>query len=137
MAFSYKKMDVYILALDFVEKAAGIVNQIPRGYGYLGDQLKRSASSSVLNIGEGAGEFAKKEKVRFYRMALRSATESASTIDIIHRFLFIDDKLHEEIDQILDRIVSMLTKLIQRHEEDAFSRSGSGESPGREREPRC
>ena len=90
-----------------------------------------------MNIGEGAGEFAKKEKVRFYRMALRSATESASTIDIIHRFLFIDDKLHEEIDQILDRIVSMLTKLIQRHEEDAFSRSGSGESPGREREPRC
>ena len=31
----------------------------------------------------------------------------------------------------MDRIVSMLTKLIQRHEEDAFSRSGSGESPGR------
>ena len=94
-----------------------------------------------MNIGEGAGEFAKKEKVRFYRMALRSATESASTIDIIHRFLFIDDKLHEDIDQILDRIVSMLTKLIQRHKENAFSRSGSrsgsGESPGREREPRC
>ena len=39
--------------------------------------------------------------------------------------------LGEEIDQILDRIVSMLTKLIQRLEEDAFSRSGSGESPGR------
>ena len=89
MAFSYKKMDVYILALDFVEKAAGIVNQIPRGYGYLGDQLKRSASSSVLNIGEGAGEFAKKEKLDFiewhYVLRQKARPQSINSSLFIYR----------------------------------------------------
>src|SRR4051794_1769551 len=77
----HKCLDVYRLSLDFVEIAADIAKHIPRGQSYLADQLRRSASSTVLNIGEGAGEFSKKEKARFYRMALRSATESASTID--------------------------------------------------------
>jgi four helix bundle protein len=115
LAILHKKLDVYRLALDFVEVAAEVVKHIPRGQSYLSDQLKRSAASSVLNIGEGAGEFAKKEKVRFYRMALRSATESASTVDIVHQFGYTDSILYAKAESLLERIIGMLTKLIQRH----------------------
>lgn len=115
MVILHKNLDVYKIALDFVELSSEIIKHIPRGQSHLGDQLKRSAASSVLNIGEGAGEFAKKEKIRFYRMALRSATESASTVDIIHRFGQIDLVLYEKAEQLLGRIIGMLTRLIQRH----------------------
>ena len=48
----------------------------------MADQLGRAALSIVLNIAEGAGEFSKKGKARFYRMALRSTTEWAATMDV-------------------------------------------------------
>ena len=90
-------------------------------------RLKRAASSIVLNIAEGAGEFSKKEKVRFYRIALRSATESASVTDILLGFEYIDQQLHDELDNALSRIIAMLTKLIKRHEGNKFSgRAGTG-----------
>ena len=115
MVMFHRNLDVYRLALDFVEIASEISKKLPRGQSYLSDQLKRSAASTVLNIGEGAGEFSKQEKVRFYRMALRSSTESASTVDIIFRFKHIDDQLYGKADRNLDRGIAMLTKLIQRH----------------------
>jgi len=58
-----------------------IALKLPKGRAYLADQLHRAALSVVLNIGEGAGEFSKKEKARFYRMALRSGTECAAVLD--------------------------------------------------------
>jgi len=112
MVMFHKSLDVYQLSLDFIDLAAVIVKQIPRGQSYLSDQLRRAASSIVFNIGEGAGEFAKSEKARFYRMALRSGTECAAIIDVIYRFGIIDATLHERCDRLLDRIVAMLTKLI-------------------------
>lgn len=73
----------------------------------------------AFNTAEGAGEFAKKEKSRFYRMALRSATESSSIIDVIFGFGFIGSDLYDQADHMLDRIIAMLTKLVQRHGEMA------------------
>jgi len=46
----------------------------------------------VLNIAEGAGEFAPKEKVRFYRMARRSATESAAVLDVCRNLKLLADE---------------------------------------------
>lgn len=65
MVILHKNLEVYKVALLFVEIAAEIIKHIPRGQGYLSSQLKRSAASSVQNIGEGAGEFAKKKKFAF------------------------------------------------------------------------
>ena len=139
MVILHKNLDVYRLALEFVEIAAQIAKHIPRGQSYLADQLRRSASGSVLNIGEGAGEFSKKAKIRFYRMALRSATESASTIDITYRFEHINDELYQRAEHALDRIIAMLTKLIHRHSREGASESGEGgevvRSGFQEREP--
>ena len=116
MDLSHKKLEVYQVSLEFVALAAQITVNLPRGQGYLADQLKRSASSTVLNIGEGAGEYVKKEKNRFYRIALRSATESSSTIDIVYQFKHIDEDCYIRANHLLVRIVSMLTRLIQMHE---------------------
>lgn len=111
----HEKLDVYKVSLLFVELAGGVTRKIPHGQRYLANQLQRAASSISLNICEGAGEFSKKEKCRFYRMALRSGTECSAIIDIARRFSYIDDDMHYRNHELLERIVAMLTKLIAFH----------------------
>jgi four helix bundle protein len=76
--FEHERLDVYRAAIQFLGLADTIAGNRPRGRSYLADQLRRAASSISFNIAEGAGEFALADKARCYRMARRSATESAS-----------------------------------------------------------
>ena len=115
MVIFHKNLEVYRLILEFIKLAAEIIKHVPRGQSHLSDQLRRASTSMAFNTAEGAGEFAKKEKARFYRMALRSATESAAIVDVIFGFGFIGADLYDQADRMLDRIIAMLTKLVQRH----------------------
>ena len=63
--FDHERLDVYRVAIAFVVIANDVVESLPRGRGYLADQLQRASTSVVLNIAEGAGEFSAKEKARF------------------------------------------------------------------------
>ena len=114
MYFDHEKLDVYQIAIEFVILADEIVQHLPRGRGYLSDQLQRAATSISLNIAEGAGEYAADEKIRFYRMAKRSATECAGILDICHRLQLVDEKRQEKARQLLVRVVSMLIKMAQK-----------------------
>jgi hypothetical protein len=69
--FDHEKLDVYQAAIEFVVLVNTIVDSFPRGKAYLSDQLQRASSSISLNIAEGAGEFSKNEKARFYGKTLR------------------------------------------------------------------
>lgn len=109
--FDHERLDVYGAAIDFVAVADDIVERLPRGRGYLADQLQRAATSVALNIAEGAGEFSPPEKARFYRMAKRSATESAAVLDVVRRLELGADSVLDRGRELLLRIVSMLTKM--------------------------
>jgi four helix bundle protein len=63
--FDHEKLDVYQIALEFVVLAREITVKLPTGRHSLADQLDRAATSVVLNIAEGAGEFSRAEKARF------------------------------------------------------------------------
>ena len=77
-SFDHEKLQVYQLSIDLVVLANELVEHLPKGRGYLVDQLQRAATSVPLNIAEGAGEYSRPEKSRFYRMAKRSATKVCS-----------------------------------------------------------
>ena len=91
--FDYERLDVYGLALDFVVTAAAIAQCASRGHGDLADQLRRASTSILLNLAEGAGEFASKEKACFYRLSKRSATECVALVEVFHRLRLIDDEV--------------------------------------------
>ena len=91
-----------------------VIENLPRGSGYLSDQLQRAALSIPLNIAEGAGEYAIDEKVRFYRMAKGSATECASILDVCRKLQLLDEQKYAKGRDIIVRIVSILTKMAQR-----------------------
>lgn len=88
----HEKLDAYHIALDFVVLSDTVIEDLPRGRGYLSDQLHRAALSIPLNIAEGPGEYAIDEKVRFYRIAKRSATECASILDVCLQLKLLDSQ---------------------------------------------
>ena len=59
LPFDHERLDVYQAAIAFVILSDEILEELPRGRAYLVDQLQRAASSIVLNIAEGAGEYAR------------------------------------------------------------------------------
>ena len=84
---------------------------MPPGRAHLKDQLERAGTSIVLNIAEGAGEFSLPDKQRFYRMARRSATETAAILDILERRKSVSPELIQPARELIVRVVSMLARL--------------------------
>ena len=114
MALDHTRLDVYHLALELLDLLDQLLDGLPAGRAHLKDQLDRAGTSIVLNIAEGAGEFSLPDKQRFYRMAKRSATETAAIIDILARRRQASPEQVQPIQDLIVRIVSMLTKLAAR-----------------------
>jgi len=110
----HEKLDVYQVALDFVVTASEIIDRLPKGSSYIVDHLQRASLSVPLNIAEGAGEFSEKEKIRFYRIARRSATECSAILDVCRRLGLVEDSQIEEGRGLLVRLVAMLVRLARK-----------------------
>lgn len=113
MEFDHERLDVYQASLKFVDIATKLISTFPPGQSHLSDQLKRASVSITLNIAEGAGEFSRTEKARFYRMSRRSATECAAVVDICKQLELGKSELWAQCRLTLLSIVSMLVRLIK------------------------
>jgi hypothetical protein len=82
---------------------------------------RRSRSTSPT----GAGEYAAADKARFYRMARRSATESAAILDACRLLSLIDTDKSQQGRELLLRVVAMLTAMVVK-----LSGAGSGAGSG-------
>jgi four helix bundle protein len=123
--FGHERLNAYHTAIQFVGEASSLISQLPTGHSSLAQQLYRASISIPLNIAEGAGEFRKKEKARFYRMALRSATECAAILDVCKALELAKLQTIKRGRQLLSQIVAMLTSMAKR-----FSDKGEGEGEG-------
>ena len=110
----HNKLDAYNLALEFVAKAHHIANGFPRGVGDLSDQLRRASTSIALNIAEGAGEFSRKDKAKFYRYAKRSTAECGAILEVAMKVDPSFDAAKPRED--LEHLTAMLTNLVRRCE---------------------
>ena len=123
--FDHERLDVYQVALTFFVIANDVVENLPRGRGYLADQLQRASTSVALNVAEGAGEYSAKDKARFYRMAKRSATECAAILDVCQRLGLMAEERYRVGREHLLRAVSMLVRLVR-----SIGESGTGTGTG-------
>lgn len=114
--FDHERMEVYRVALAFVRSASAIRSGLAAGRSALADQLDRASISIPLNIAEGAGELARREKARFYRMARRSATECAAILDVARELRLTPEEQLREGREQLQTIVAMLVALGKRVE---------------------
>lgn len=112
--FDFEKLDVYQASIEVVVFIDKITSAFPRGRAYLTDQLQRAGTSISLNIAEGSGEFSTNEKSRFYRMAKRSATETAAILEVSKHLNIIQEEYYHLTRELLTRIVMMLTKMAKK-----------------------
>lgn len=112
MQLNHEKLHVYQASTEFLAISFSVIKNMPSGYGFLSDQLKRASLSIVLNIAEGNGKFTQKDKAKFYHIARGSATECGAIFDAAHIMKILDSEQWQNGKSLLTRIVSMLCKML-------------------------
>ena len=109
--FNHQRLKCYVVALAAARKVPTLIVTWPKGTAYLEDQLKRAASSVVLNIAEGNYRTSPKERLRFFSYARASAGEVSAILDIADAYGLIGRDDYLEMQDNLLQVVKMLYKL--------------------------
>ncbi|WP_251965835.1 four helix bundle protein [Salinibacter ruber] len=109
MAFKFEKLEVWQRAVDYVDTAYDLAEQLPAQERYnLADQLRRAATSISLNIAEGSTGQTDAEQARFLGMALRSLHETIACLHLIHRRAYVREEvlrsMYEEGDTLAAKL---------------------------------
>jgi four helix bundle protein len=110
---SYQKLDVYQCSIQFMALVTLLICKLPRGYFFLADELKRASVSIPQNIAEGVGKPTVADRSRYLGIARGSAMECGAILDVgvSLKLFFASD--HEKGVELLERIVSMLSKMMK------------------------
>jgi four helix bundle protein len=95
--------------LDALRLMRGVLSAIERRDADLARQLRRAASSVVLNIAEGGGSFGRVRTAR-YRTALGSARETLSCLRVAEAFGYVE-AMPQGLLQRIDRVVGTLVRV--------------------------
>ena len=107
MQFSQTK--IYSKTMALIDLSQTILRDLPSGYGFLADQLRRAASSIPLNFAEGYGKRTPKEQRRFFMIARGSTNEVAAILDVGLRLNIINKQHYHEGMELCDHLARMLT----------------------------
>lgn len=108
--FGFEKLTVYQKSENFYAELVSIFKD-PEADKILKNQLKRSSSSVVLNIAEGAGKFSEKDKKNFYLIARGSINESIAILRLLKIDKAISDNQFTKLYSLGAEIGKMLTGL--------------------------
>ena len=112
--FDHERLDVYRPSIAYFAFSYQVARSLTGVNRQARDPWLCAAQSIPFNIAEGNGEQCREDKNRFFEIARGSALECAS----IHDVLRVCDAITDDANQLgkskLKRIVSMLTRLIQR-----------------------
>jgi four helix bundle protein len=116
--FDHEKLDVYQLELNFISWLSELFEELREIKGarlsQTLDQLDRASLSQLLNTAEGNGKRVSQPRARFLDDARGSATECAACLDALVAKNACPLKRIAPGKAILIRIVSILTKLVDR-----------------------
>ena len=110
--FGFEKLEVYKLALNFVDEARLLSRKYPsEEYYEMARQLRRSSVSVVLNIAEGSGKRTKKDFANFIRTAIGSLLESVANMKIAIRRKYISGDDWQKIEPLIEELYFKLIAL--------------------------
>jgi len=123
--FDHEKLEVYREAITFVGWLSALLEGTVR-IGDVKDQLDRACTSIPLNIAEGNGKYAPKDRCRFFDIAHGSALECAAGLDVlVAKGKLTLDQIHHGKES-LQRIVRMLMGLIKRNSTREYEKGDAG-----------
>jgi four helix bundle protein len=112
--FDHEKLEVYREAVAFVAWLSAVLEGGVR-VGEVKDQLDRASTSIPLNIAEGNGKYAPKDRCRFFDIAHGSALECAAGLDVLVAKAKLTPEDIRPGKEHLQRIVRMLMGLIKKN----------------------
>lgn len=118
MSFKFEQLEIWQLALDYIDLIYQIAEALPRDEEFnLKSQIRRAATSIALNIAEGSTGQTNAEQSRFLGMALRSLIETVACQHLIHRRGYLPDSQHlrdaYQQSQTLARKIQAMRKAIR------------------------
>src|SRR5262245_36619400 len=124
--FDHEKLDVYREAIAFVAWLSVLLDQTVR-VGDVRDQLDRASTSVALNIAEGNGKYAPKDRCRFFDIAHGSALECAAALDVLVAKTKLTPEQIRPGKESLQKIVRMLMGLIKRNSTREYEKGDSAD----------
>ncbi len=112
MVFSHDRLVVYQHAIEFVAWSHTLLNGVD-AVGSVRTQLERAATSIPLNIAEGNVKSSPRDRRRYWEIALGSTVECAAILDVLVARTLRSSADVSRGKDALERIVSMLVKLVQ------------------------
>ena len=111
---SHKDLDVWRLAVDLAEDVYEVSKSFPRDEQFgMTSQMRRASVSIASNIAEGAARNGQREFGQFLYIALGSASELETQLEIARRVSLIGEGDWTRLDASLARISQMLRGLIR------------------------
>jgi four helix bundle protein len=114
MTVGYERLEVWKKAMDLAVGMYGLIRSLPVEERFsLADQMRRCAVSIPSNIAEGAARASKKEFVQYLYIALGSASELDTQIQIAQRVGYIQDvaALRQDILAVKKMLNALITTL--------------------------
>lgn len=113
---SYKDLIVWQKSIELVDLIYDITEQFPQSQRFsLADQMQRAAVSVPSNIAEGSRRDTMDSQKYFYIIAYGSGSELETQLLIAKRRMFCSNEMIESAEELLNEIMRMLNKLIQKH----------------------
>jgi four helix bundle protein len=112
--FDHERLEVYQEAIAFIAWLSAALDLAVR-IGDVKDQLDRAFTSIPLNIAEGNGKYAPKDRCRFFDIAHGSALECAAGLDVLVAKAKLTPEQIRPGKERLQKIVRMLMGLIKRN----------------------
>ena len=95
MSFRYRDFPIYSQIRQFIIDTYSLTDTLPKKEFYgLSSQLRRAATSALLNIAEGSMKLSDAEFNRFIMISIGSVSETASILDICLDLKYITSSTH-------------------------------------------
>ncbi len=115
MIKSYRELIVWQKASILALKVCRLTGSFPKEEIFgLTSQMRRAAISIPSNIAEGRSRNTRRDFVQFLRIALGSAAELQSQLDIAEKLSLVDKLTYNESDGLIVEIMRMLSTMISK-----------------------
>ena len=102
LRFRFEDLEVWVVGMKIVRETYRITRLFPKSENFaLADQLRRAATSIVLNIAEGSGQPTKKGFIVYIQRAKSSALECVACVKVALQEKFVMQAESAELEKLL------------------------------------